>query len=254
MAAPILLSLTLRPASSEGEAQKGAATVIVANRGTASVIDASAAARAMSKRIYALLTLAATGDALALPRRRFVAACATAALPAQTALAKDLYYTKEDYCKKSDAEIKNGIEFGCEAYVQDPAKRLKMRRRALAALRRASERLDRLENVEMSVAGGARVRETLRKDPLDGLRAQGKRLSTLSDVSEVGLAYDETIKAVEALDLKARRLELDDGAAARDEAAAVLRKAQAALRRLVSVGSEPDLLEPADVAPPAGGA
>ena len=208
----------------------------------------------MSKRIYALLTLAATGDALALPRRRFVAACATAALPAQTALAKDLYYTKEDYCKKSDAETKNGIEFGCEAYVQDPAKRLKMRRRALAALRRASERLDRLENVEMSVAGGARVRETLRKDPLDGLRAQGKRLSTLSDVSEVGLAYDETIKAVEALDLKARRLELDDGAAARDEAAAVLRKAQAALRRLVSVGSEPDLLEPADVAPPAGGA
>ena len=207
----------------------------------------------MSKCIYVLLPLAATGDALALPRRRFVAACATAALP-QTALAKDLYYTKEDYCKKSDAETKNGIEFGCEAYVQDPAKRLKMRRRALAALRRASERLDRLENVEMSVAGGARVRETLRKDPLDGLRAQGKRLSTLSDVSEVGLAYDETIKAVEALDLKARRLELDDGAAARDEAAAVLRKAQAALRRLVSVGSEPDLLEPADVAPPAGGA
>ena len=192
-------------------------------------------------------------EALTLPRRRFCAAAAGAVVaPATGANAKDLYYTKKDYCEKSDRETKNGVEFGCEAFVTDETKRLKMRRRALSALSAASTKLSSYEDLEMTAQNGAKVRAALRKAPLDGLRAQGKRLSTLTTTSDVGLAFDDCIKAVEGFDVRARRLEIDESAAARAAAAADLRAAQAALRKLVSVGSESDLLPPTDIPPPAG--
>ena len=110
-------------------------------------------------------------------RRAALASCASAAASALVsgpALAGDLYYTKRDFCVKSDAENRNGIDFGCEAFATDPAKRSKMRRRALERLESASARLDRFDATTMSKLMGARLREALRTDPLDAIRAQGR--------------------------------------------------------------------------------
>ena len=53
-------------------------------------------------------------------------AVAATTIPAN---AKELYYTKEEFCRISDQESKNGIEFGCEQYVESPEKRARMRAR-----------------------------------------------------------------------------------------------------------------------------
>ena len=78
---------------------------------------------------------------------------AAAAAPAN---AKDLYYTKQDFCEQSDRESKNGIEFGCEQYVQSPEKRETMRTRSLEAVTRISLKLDtyRVETVASGALPG----------------------------------------------------------------------------------------------------
>ena len=82
-----------------------------------------------------------------------------------------------------------------------------MRARALDAIARASAKLDtyRVETAE----SGAVIRGALRRDPLDGLRAQGRRLATLTKTSDAGLKYDDAIARVDALDRTLRRLEID---------------------------------------------
>lgn len=167
---------------------------------------------------------------------------AAAAAPAN---AKDLYYTKQDFCEQSDRESKNGIEFGCEQYVQSPEKRETMRTRSLEAVTRISLKLDTYR-VE-TVASGALLRGALRKDPLDGLRAQGRRLATLTKTSDAGLKYDDAIARVDALDRALRKLDIDGSVGALASAAKELDAAQGALRRLVAVGGEGEVLAPINV-------
>jgi hypothetical protein len=172
------------------------------------------------------------------------------AATAAPASAKDLYYTKQDFCEKSDQESRNGIEFGCEQYVQSPEKRARMRTRSLVAVQRASDKLDtyRVDNA----ASGALIRGALRKDPLDGLRAQGRRLATLTKTSDAGLKYDDAIARVDALDRALRKLDIDGSAGALASAAKELDAAQGALRRLVAVGGEGEVLAPINVPLPKG--
>jgi len=188
-------------------------------------------------------------DAASDTRRSALRAFAvSAALHARAARAD--VYTKKEFCEKSDAESRNGVEFGCESYVTDPAKRLKMRRRALAALKRASASLDRFDADALTPQTARSVREALRRDPLDGLRTQGRRLATLSTKGEVGLRFDDALAKITDLDQKARRLDIDSGMGALLAASLGLAKAQEALRTFVAVGTEDDLLEPADIPPP----
>ena len=110
-----------------------------------------------------------------------------------------------------------------------------MRARALDALTRASAKLDtyRVETAE----SGAVIRGALRRDPLDGLRAQGRRLATLTKTSDAGLKYDDAIARVDALD-RTLGLEIDGSDRALAAAATDLDAAQGALRTLVAVGGE----------------
>ena len=102
----------------------------------------------MAKRLAWMLPLAA---AVTHTRRTALRhAASTIAAVAAPAGAKELYYTKEEFCRISDEQSKNGIEFGCEQYVESPEKRARMRARALDALSRASAKLDtyRVETAE----------------------------------------------------------------------------------------------------------
>ena len=194
----------------------------------------------MAKRLAQMMLLSAAAvHGVILPTRRGAlrGIASTIAAVAAPAHAKELYYTKEEFCRISDEQSKNGIEFGCEQYVASPEKRARMRARALDALTRASEKLDtyRVETAE----SGAVIRGALRRDPLDGLRAQGRRLATLTKTSDAGLKYDDAIARVDALDRTLRRLEIDGSDRALAAAATDLDAAQGALRTLVAVGCEP---------------
>ena len=125
-----------------------------------------------------------------------------------------------------------------------------MRARALDALTRASAKLDtyRVETAE----SGAVIRGALRRDPLDGLRAQGRRLATLTKTSDAGLKYDDAIARVDALDRTLRRLEIDGSDRALAAAATDLDAAQGALRTLVAVGGAGEVLPQLDVPLPKG--
>ena len=80
-------------------------------------------------------------------------------------------------------------------------------------------------------------------------QAQGRRLATLSESSEVGLAFDDAIAKIELLDQRARRLEIDDSPRMKEAVAVDLVRAQKALQNLVTVGAEGDLLPLNDIAP-----
>ena len=202
----------------------------------------------MANRLAWMLPLAA---AVTHTRRTALRhAASTIAAVAAPAGAKELYYTKEEFCRISDQESKNGIEFGCEQYVASPEKRARMRARALDAIERASAKLDtyRVETAE----SGAVIRGALRRDPLDGLRAQGRRLATLTKTSDAGLKYDDAIARVDALDRTLRRLEIDGSDRALAAAATDLDAAQGALRTLVAVGGEGEVLPQLTVPLPKG--
>ncbi|KAJ1445139.1 hypothetical protein M885DRAFT_626472 [Pelagophyceae sp. CCMP2097] len=167
-------------------------------------------------------------------RRRLLAAAAGAAAacaPARRALARDLFYTKEDYCAKSDAELRTGIEFGCEAFAS-AEKRPGLRARALESAQRAAAQLD-------GFPGGAMaVRAELRKGPLASLRKQGRRLVALADGTagaDVGAAFDDTIAAIARVDAAARVLEYADSFEARATCSLELETARATLRNFVRV-------------------
>ena len=161
----------------------------------------------MAQRVALMLPLAVAAAVTHTRRTALRHAASTIAAVAAPAGAKELYYTKEEFCRISDEQSKNGIEFGCEQYVESPEKRARMRARALDAISRASAKLDtyRVETAE----SGAVIRGALRRDPLDGLRAQGRRLATLTKTSDAGLKYDDAIARVDALDRTLRRLEID---------------------------------------------
>ena len=90
----------------------------------------------MAKRLAWMLPLAA---AVTHTRRTALRhAASTIAAVAAPAGAKELYYTKEEFCRISDEQSKNGIEFGCEQYVESPEKRARMQ-----ALRAAVEQEQR---------------------------------------------------------------------------------------------------------------
>ena len=189
----------------------------------------------MAKRLAWMLPLAA---AVTHTRRTALRRTAYAVAAITTpASAKELYYTKEEFCRLSDEQSKNGIEFGCEQYVASPEKRARMRLRALDAIERASAKLDTY-SVE-TAASGAVIRGALRREPLDGLRTQGRRLATLTKTSDAGLKYDDAIARVDALDRTLRRLEIDGSDRALAAASQDLDAAQGALRTLVAVGCEP---------------
>ena len=76
------------------------------------------------------------------------------------------------------------------------------KRQDARARRRPCNRVETAES-------GAVIRGALRRDPLDGLRAQGRRLATLTKTSDAGLKYDDAIARVDALDRTLRRLEID---------------------------------------------
>ena len=114
----------------------------------------------MANRLAWMLPLAAAVTHTRRTALRHTAyAVAATTIPAN---AKELYYTKEEFCRISDEQSKNGIEFGCEQYVASPEKRARMRLRALDAITRASEKLDTyrvemrdfLASVEAGVARG----------------------------------------------------------------------------------------------------
>ena len=203
-----------------------------------------------TKRVALMLPLAVAAAVTHTRRATLKHTAYAVAAAAAPASAKELYYTKEEFCRISDQESKNGIEFGCEQYVASPEKRARMRARALDALERASAKLDtyRVETAE----SGAVIRGALRRDPLDGLRAQGRRLATLTKTSDAGLKYDDAIARVDALDRTLRRLEIDGSDRALAAAATDLDAAQGALRTLVAVGGEGEVLPQLDVPLPKG--
>ena len=194
----------------------------------------------MAKRVAQMMLLSAAAvHGVVLPTRRGAlrGIASTVAAVAAPAHAKELYYTKEEFCRISDEQSKNGIEFGCEQYVASPEKRARMRLRALDAIERASAKLDTY-SVE-TAASGVVIRGALWREPLDGLRTQGRRLATLTKTSDAGLKYDDAIARVDALDRTLRRLEIDGSDRALAAAATDLDAAQGALRTLVAVGCEP---------------
>lgn len=143
-----------------------------------------------------------------------------------TSLVSGLYYTKEDYCKNSDASSKNGIEFGCEAYASEEKKE-KMRKRATAQLHSATKRLDE-ERLVLSNRDGERLRSELRTGELGSLRRDGQRLAAL--VPSTAPSYSRAIASIENLDLALRKLELFDNEETRDLANKALGDAREKLR------------------------
>ena len=153
-----------------------------------------------------LIVGVAYGLAPGLTRRTALTTIATAAAPAVAAV-----YSKEEYCRSSDAESKKGIAYGCEEFATDPEKIASMRSRALTEIGTAFSELRNLTEMT-SARDGALVRQALRSGGLSSLRRDGKRLIILEkpqiDLSDT---YATAIRSIEALDLAARRLELDDG-------------------------------------------
>ena len=137
----------------------------------------------MTKRVALMLPLAVAAAVTHTRRATLKHTAYAVAAAAAPAGAKELYYTKEEFCRISDEQSKNGIEFGCEQYVASPEKRARMRLRALDAITRASEKLDTYR-VE-TAASGAVIRGALRRGPLGGLRTQGRRLATLTAAASV---------------------------------------------------------------------
>lgn len=205
-----------------------------------------------------LLVAAMRGDALTLNRRaslrRAVAATAATVLVPPPARANELYLSKQEYCEQSDRESRNGVAFGCEPFVTDERKRSRMRARAADALRDAADALDAFEPAGFGAAKANKVRAALRKPPLDGIRAQGRRLATLSAKSDAAASFDAAVLSVEALDRDARVVvERGDSPANREAAGERLRLAQRALRKLAVVGDAGDALPVAVVPPQSGG-
>ena len=116
----------------------------------------------MTKRVALMLPLAVAAAVTHTRRATLKHTAYAVAAAAAPASAKELYYTKEEFCRISDEQSKNGIEFGCEQYVASPEKRARMRLRALDAITRASEKLDTyrvemrdfLDSVEAGAARG----------------------------------------------------------------------------------------------------
>ena len=121
----------------------------------------------MTKRVALMLPLAVAAAVTHTRRATLKHTAYAVAAAAAPASAKELYYTKEEFCRISDEQSKNGIEFGCEQYVASPEKRARMRLRALDAITRASEKLDTYR-VE-TAASGVVIRGALRREPLDVL-------------------------------------------------------------------------------------
>ena len=204
----------------------------------------------MAQRVALMLPLAVAAAVTHTRRAALKHTAYAVAAAAAPAGAKELYYTKEEFCRISDEQSKNGIEFGCEQYVASPEKRARMRLRALDAIERASAKLDTY-SVE-TAASGVVIRGALRREPLDGLRTQGRRLATLTKTSDAGLKYDDAIARVDALDRTLRRLEIDGSDRALAAAASDLDAAQGALRTLVAVGGEGEVLPQLNVPLPKG--
>lgn len=153
------------------------------------------------------------------------------------------YYTKKDYCEQSDRESRNGVEFGCEAFVKDPEKRTKMRRRALTALKDMSAKIEKYDANTVSAATAANIRRSLRQPPFDGLRVQARRFAILSEEAgpQAEKLSEEMIAKITSLDLKARRLEIDSSPDLLLDVTIELKNAQAVLRALLALATEDDL-------------
>ena len=121
----------------------------------------------MTKRVALMLPLAVAAAVTHTRRATLKHTAYAVAAAAAPASARALLH-EEEFCRISDEQSKNGIEFGCKQYVAISAARAAGARARRDYTGVGEARHHRRDGGERRIIRGA-----LRRDLLDGLRAQG---------------------------------------------------------------------------------